>query len=1002
MSCERTNYESKDFEENHLPLDGVVELAETGHQHYHSGNEEGHGSNLSIRSHHSTSVEEPVSPQKSDFHGMEFLDDKHTESRRSSRTMDSPRSILKDISLSLHHLYDKMPIVADRFNHNTIEEEGDEPDLIETKSQMMLYGSSDAKKSHTGSSKAKANTFKGVYVPTCEMMWGVIIFVRFGWITGQAGVGLALLAVILCAITATLTASSLSAIATNGMVGGGAYHLLTRSLGPAWGGSISTIYYVGLTILSTVEIAGFSEILVNLIGNAGKEFTGSAYWDNVVLSMLGLSLIFCLAMIGLTFLQNLAVIFMVALLLGYVATFAGIFASPHSGSPVGVTGIRSTTLRTNMSPLFAGAEFADVMALMFPCFLGLMSGINQTAHLRNPYKSIPRGTFMAVCTSFGIYTLLFIFLGSFAKRDLLISDKMLLIDSSWPTKWIAIVGAILVGFGSSMQCLMVAPRTLQAIAKGKILMFLEPLGLETLWKGEPRKALIVSFMLAFPFLFIPELDTLAIIATMCFLQSYASANIVCFLMSVLQIPSWRPKYRYYHWTTALLGFMFCLSIMFIIHWIAALCSLFAFIVLAGYIQWAQEVKDWGEGIKGLQVHLALVGLLGAENEARKLEREREKNPDLVHPVSRIWRPHYLCFVGIDEDHLAHPRLLSLLHQLKASRGLCIVAHVVDEFRQPPDNGTNYEKAVEVVEQRRRVIQRAMVDEDLDGFTNVISSLSQGEGMVTLLQGAGLSSLAPNTMLCAWPDEWKKDSSSSFRHISLLKWVRAHKKSAVFVKGVDSFPSSKELQTGAIDVWWIVHEGGFLMLLAVLLRKSKTWKKCRLRIFTVAELTENSLAIENQIKNYLYYLRIKAEVHIVEMSTHQFAYFTNEWTVLREGRFGGPAEDKARFFPSFIDELHGVRHRARAERITSITSIDPASLDLSPRNFNFTAGSTMTLQKAIVDHSQYSDLIIMNMPVPSQMHLQSPDEYMEMIDFLTLPLRRVLLVSGCGQEVIQVD
>jgi solute carrier family 12 (potassium/chloride transporter), member 4/6 len=1002
MTSEETNHESKDSGEN-PPLDGIVELAETGHQHYHpESGEECHSSTMSVRTHHTTSVEEHViSPRKPDFHGMEFLDKKPTESRKSSRTMDSPRSILKDITLSLHHLYDKMPTVADRFHHNTIEEEGDDPDLIETKSQM-LYGGSDLKKSHTGSSKTKVNTFKGVYVPTCEMMWGVIIFVRFGWITGQAGVGLALLAVILCAITATLTVSSLSAIATNGMVGGGTYHLLTKSLGPAWGGSISTIYYVGLTILSTVEIAGFSEIIVNLIVGSGKEFTGSDYWDNVVLSMLGLSLIFCLAMIGLTFLQNLAVIFMVALLLGYVSTFAGIFASPNSGSPLGVTGIRSATLRANLSPLFAArSSFADVMALAFPCFLGLMSGINQTAHLRNPYKSIPRGTFMAVCTSFGIYALLFIFLGSFAKRDLLISDKMLLINSGWPTKWIAIIGATLVGFGSSMQCLMVAPRMLQAIAKGKILTFLDRLGLETLWKGEPRKALIVSFMLAFPFLFIPELDTLAIIATMCFLQSYASANIVCFLMSVLQIPSWRPKYRYYHWTTALLGFMFCVSIMFIIHWIAALCSLFAFIILASYIQWAQEVKDWGEGIKGLQVHLALVGLLGAENEARKLQREREKNPDLVHPVSRIWRPHYLCFVGINDDHIVHPRLLSLLYQLKASRGLCIVAHVVEEFRQP-DNGTNYDKVVEVVEQRRRVIQRAMADEDLDGFTNVISSLSQGEGMVTLLQGAGLSSLAPNTMFCAWPDEWKKDSTSSFRLINLLKWVRAHRKSAVFVKGVDSFPTSKEPQTGAIDVWWIVHEGGFLMLLAVLLRKSKTWKKCRLRIFTVAELTENSLAIENQIKNYLYYLRIKAEVHIVEMSTHQFAYFTNEWTVLREGRFGGPIEDKARFFPSFIDELHGVRHRTRAERITSICSIGPASLDLSPRNFNFTAGSTMTLQKAIVDHSQYSDLIIMNMPVPSQAHLQSSDEYMEMIDFLTLPLRRVLLVSGCGQEVIQVD
>jgi potassium/chloride transporter 4/5/6 len=296
----------------------------------------------------------------------------------------------------------------------------------------------------------------------------------------------------------------------------------------------------------------------------------------------------------------------------------------------------------------------------------------------------------------------------------------------------------------------------------------------------------------------------------------------------------------------------------------------------------------------------------------------------------------------------------------------------------------------------------MIEEDLEGFASVISSPYRGEGMIALLQGAGLSSLSPNTMLCAWPENWKTDKLYGSRLVNLLKWVRAHKKSAVFVKGVDYLPTSKEPQYGTIDIWWIVHEGGFLMLLAVLLKKNKIWKKCTLRIFTVAELTENSLSIENQIKKYLYYLRIKAEVKIVEMSTHQFAYFTNEWTVLRGGRFGNDSSgNKEHFFPSFIDDLHGIRHLSREERVASLQINDLALPEMS-RDFSLTVGSTMTLQKAIVEHSQFSSLIIMNMPVPSQLHLYNPDEYMEMIDFLTQPLQRVFLVSGCGQEVIQVN
>lgn len=70
--------------------------------------------------------------------------------------------------------------------------------------------------------------------------------------------------------------------------------------------------------------------------------------------------------------------------------------------------------------------------------------------------------------------------------------------------------------------------------------------------------------------------------------------------------------------------------------------------------------------------------------------------------------------------------------------------------------------------------------------------------------------------------------------------------------------------GTIDVWWIVHDGGLLMLLPFLLRQHRTWKNCKLRIFTVAQMEDNSIQMKKDLKTFLYHLRIEAEVEVVEM------------------------------------------------------------------------------------------------------------------------------------------
>lgn len=89
---------------------------------------------------------------------------------------------------------------------------------------------------------------------------------------------------------------------------------------------------------------------------------------------------------------------------------------------------------------------------------------------------------------------------------------------------------------------------------------------------------------------------------------------------------------------------------------------------------------------------------------------------------------------------------------------------------------------------------------------------------------------------------------------------------IITKGIDTWPVNSKLETqnGTIDLWWIIHDGGLLLLIVFLLKKHRIWQKCKLRLFTVARENEHSVQIKNDLVQYMYHLRIDAEVDVIEM------------------------------------------------------------------------------------------------------------------------------------------
>ncbi|VDD97620.1 unnamed protein product [Enterobius vermicularis] len=119
---------------------------------------------------------------------------------------------------------------------------------------------------------AQMGTIMGVYLPCLQNIFGVLFFIRLTWIVGTAGVVEGFFVVLLCCSVTFLTAISLSAIATNGVVpGGGPYYMISRNLGPELGGAVGFLFFLGTTVAASMYICGAVEIFVVTISYAASE-----------------------------------------------------------------------------------------------------------------------------------------------------------------------------------------------------------------------------------------------------------------------------------------------------------------------------------------------------------------------------------------------------------------------------------------------------------------------------------------------------------------------------------------------------------------------------------------------------------------------------------------------------------------------------------------------------------------------------------------------------------
>jgi len=660
----------------------------------------------------------------------------------------------------------------------------------------------------------KFGTLGGVFTPCVLTILGVIMFLRFGHVVGQSGVW-RVVAIVLVAKTITvLTTLSLSAIATNTRVeGGGAYFLISRSLGVEFGGAIGIVFFLAQAISVAMYIIGFGEACLETFPDLGLTPVALASIVNL--------LVFVCVFIGAGWTIKMQYGILAILVASLVSFYGG--AVPH---------FQVDTLQSNMAPAFLeGDNLFTMFALFFPAVTGIMAGANMSGDLKDPGRSIPKGTLLAVIVTGIVYLTMAIVLGGTGDRETLIGDSMAIKRMSWSPMLIT-AGVFAATLSSALGSMMGAPRILQALGKDNIIKRLRFFAVGSGKNSEPRRATVLTFLIAQVCIMLGDLNAIAPIITMFFMITYGTLNLATFYESITRNPSYRPRFRYCHWSTALLGAVGCFAVMFLISPTWAAMAMVVMFGLYKSIGMLSIRSGWGDVQSGVLFERTRRNLL-------KLEEE------FYHPKN--WRPTVLALSGAsgNRGHLA-----VYGHWLTSGRGILTLAQVITG---------DVEDLLERRRNQEDLLRKFIRENELDAFPTVVVAPYLSDGVESLVQCHGLGGLRPNTVLLGWPGS--PDRVESYG--AILRIIAGLGRSIISIRVGHEIDDCWIVPEGSIDVYWRGKEnGGLMLLLAHLMSLNSQWRGHEIRLIRVIPNEAGREEVEKHLRELCESSRIAATPVVV--------------------------------------------------------------------------------------------------------------------------------------------
>lgn len=662
-------------------------------------------------------------------------------------------------------------------------------------------------------------TFAGVFTPSILTILGVIMYMRAGFVVGEAGIGSALLILGLCTSITFLTGLSISAIATNTpMRGGGAYFMISRVLGPEFGGAIGVALFMAQALSVPFYILGFVEALTRTWPALEPRFMQLTFGSAAV--------VFVVAVVGAAWAIRVQFLILTVLGLSILAFLGG-----------AALNFQPATFAENWRP-GPNYDFWRLFAIYFPAVTGIMAGVNMSGDLREPERAIPRGTLAAIVVGSAVYGLQMFLCGGAQSRGQLVERPYhTLVDQALGGMgFLVVAGVFAATISSAIGSFLGAPRVLQALARDRVYRLLKPFGFGSRGGDEPYPALLMTFAITLLVLWYAgsgkggaALNAVAATVTMFFLFTYGMTNMAAFVESFGLNPSFRPRFRWFHWCTALAGTIGCVATALLISFPAALAA--SGVVAALYLYARSQVLEtaFGDARRGFFYARARSNLL-------KLDR--------LKPHPKNWRPTVLALTG--NPHY-RATLATVADWLECGRGIVTLVNILP--------GRIEEMAAERLAEVRR-LQEFVKSTGVAAFPEVLVAPDFDEGLTALLQAHSIGPLKSNLVMFGWSG----DSARAAKFSRHLRIARSLGMSLIVVAGVRLPPAGRATR---IDLWWRGRENGSLMLiLAHLLTRNWAWARARIRILRVVSAEADRQPAAEELERIVQTGRIPAEIEVI--------------------------------------------------------------------------------------------------------------------------------------------
>jgi len=551
-------------------------------------------------------------------------------------------------------------------------------------------------------------TFGGVFTPTLLTILGVIMYLREGWVIGNAGI-LGGLLIILLAFTITIcTGLSMSSITTNIRIGsGGAYAIVSQSLGLEVGGSLGIPRYVSQALAITLYIFGFREGWIWVFPDH----------DPFLVDMLVFVALWAIAYKSADFAIKTQYIIMVVIAGSLISIVLAAFngSMQYDIEQVGFWGSFPGSIENG----FSGTNFWIVFAVFFPAATGIMAGANMSGDLKDPRRSIPIGTMAAIAVSLVIYVLLAYWLARSATPEELVNNYYVVVDKAY---WAPAVVAGIFGatFSSALASMVGAARILQAMGSHKVLPFGDWLGARTR-AGEPRNSMIVTGAIVFLTLLVRDLNAVAPLITLFFLITYAMLNVVVLVEQGLGLVSFRPLLRIHPlipWT----GLLGSVMVMFIINPVLSLASIALVLFFYGMLTRRRLDAPFEDVRSGLFVSFA--------------EWAAKRVASMPTTQLRAWKPNLLVPV---DDVAEIQGSFSLLQNITYPQGSVRILGITD------DEGS------EQFGDRLSNLSRAFREKGVFSSATVVRERNYAQSLLNAVQVLKGAFFQPNNLLLPFPD-----------------------------------------------------------------------------------------------------------------------------------------------------------------------------------------------------------------------------------------------------------